>query len=49
MNPDPNPAFRVMAESAVRAVQSCQPIRLPAAQYDYWQDVEVNFDPKAMY
>ena len=44
-----NPMFQVAAESAVRAVRSCQPLRVPAAKYDFWQEVEVNFDPREMF
>jgi colicin import membrane protein len=48
-NTSSNPMFRVAADSALKAVRLCQPFRLPAAQYDFWQDVEIDFDPKAMF
>ncbi len=44
-----NPMFQVAAETALRAVRSCQPLRLPAAKYEFWQEVEVNFDPAEMF
>jgi colicin import membrane protein len=44
-----NPLFQIAAESALRAVRSCSPLRLPAAKYESWQEVEVNFDPKELF
>jgi len=38
--------FRAFGESAVRALQQCNPLRLPADKYALWQDMIVNFDPK---
>ncbi len=43
------PAFQAAAESAVRAVQQCSPLRLPAAQYESWRELSVNFDPSKMF
>lgn len=48
-NTSPNPLFQVAAESARRAIQRCQPYKLPIAKYDVWKDVEVNFDPRDMF
>jgi colicin import membrane protein len=47
-NNSPDPLFRTAAETALRAVQSCQPIRLPAARYEVWRNVQVDFDPTQM-
>ena len=44
-----SPMFQVAAESALKAVRTCQPLRLPAAKYEAWQDVIVNFDPADMF
>jgi outer membrane biosynthesis protein TonB len=41
-----HPLFQVAAETATRAVRSCQPFRLPVSKYDAWQTVEVNFRPE---
>lgn len=41
--------FRVAADSAVRAVWKCQPYQLPAAKYDLWRDIVLNFDPREMF
>jgi colicin import membrane protein len=49
INRTSHPMFHIAAESAVRAVRSCQPLRLPVAKYEFWQDVEVNFDPIEMF
>jgi colicin import membrane protein len=40
--------FRPMAESALRAVRACTPLRLPAAHYEFWREVEITFDPREM-
>jgi colicin import membrane protein len=44
-----NPLFQVAAESAVRAIQRCQPYKLPIAKYAVWKDVEIVFDPRDMF
>ncbi len=50
MNRGSNALFQVAAESAVRAVQRCAPFNfLPAAKYDAWKEVEINFDPRDMF
>ena len=40
-------SFRVIAESAVRALQNpgCRPLKLPYDQYEIWKDIFFNFDP----
>jgi colicin import membrane protein len=43
-----NGRFQPAAESALRAVRACTPLRLPAAHYDVWEDVEITFDPREM-
>ncbi|HEY0291471.1 MAG TPA: cell envelope integrity protein TolA [Hansschlegelia sp.] len=48
MNSSSNPAFRAAAGAATRAVQRCSPLKLPAEAYDYWRQVNINFDPKDM-
>ena len=35
------------AESAIRAVQACQPFRLPGDKYHLWKEIVFNFDPAA--
>jgi colicin import membrane protein len=38
-----SPYFQVFAESALRAVQRCQPYSLPAAKYEVWKDIDLGF------
>lgn len=40
-----DPDFRAAAQSAVQAIEACQPYDLPADQYDLWKNVRLNFDP----
>jgi colicin import membrane protein len=47
-NDSRDPLFQTAKDTAIRAVESCQPIRLPAAKYEVWRNVEVNFDPTQM-
>jgi outer membrane biosynthesis protein TonB len=50
MNSGGHPAFQVAAESALRAVRTCAPFSfLPAAKYEAWKDVIVDFDPRDMF
>ncbi len=50
-NPRGDPAFQILANSAVRAVMRCSQeggVRLPPERYDTWREVVLNFDPKEM-
>src|SRR5215213_8521670 len=50
MNSGSHPAFLTASESALRAVRSCAPYTfLPAAKYEAWKDVIVDFDPRDMF
>jgi len=40
--------YKVLAESALRAVRLCQPLRVPSTGYDRWKDLQLNFDAKEM-
>ena len=40
--------YKVLAESALRAIQLCQPLRVPTTGYERWKDLQLNFDPKEM-
>ena len=40
-------SFRVFAESAIRAVNRCSPLNLPAEHYKSWKDITLLFDPSA--
>lgn len=43
-----DPVFRAFAESAVRAVRACSPLKLPPESYQVWRNIIFNFDPSAM-
>ncbi len=40
--------FRVLAESALRAIQLCQPLKVPTSGYERWKDLQLNFDAREM-
>ena len=40
--------FAAASGRAIRAVIRCAPYRMPAAKYDVWQEIEMNFDPSQM-
>jgi len=41
--------FRTAAESAVRAVRLCTPLKnLPTTKYDRWQEITLTFNPREM-
>lgn len=41
-----DPFFRAAAESALRAVYKCSPLRVSRGKYPEWQDMTLTFDPK---
>jgi outer membrane biosynthesis protein TonB len=43
-----DPTFRTFAESAVRAVRACSPLKLPPEQYQVWRNIIFNFDPSML-
>ena len=40
--------FRTAAESAVRAVLKCEPLRMPSTKYERWREMVLTFDPSEM-
>ena len=40
--------YKVLAESALRAIQLCQPLRVPTTGYERWKDLQLNFDASEM-
>jgi colicin import membrane protein len=51
LNPPSDPNLRTLAESAMRAVRRCDPLRIPSQYqlyYDQWKGRIVRFDPKEM-
>jgi colicin import membrane protein len=49
MNPQNTPYFLAVRDSALRAVQACEPYSLPPAKYEFWKDIVLNFDPRDMF
>ena len=39
---------KVLAESALRAVRLCQPLRVPSSGYERWKELQLNFDAREM-
>lgn len=51
INPTSDPALTSLAESAMRAVRQCNPLRIPAQfapYYDQWKSRAIAFDPQEM-
>jgi colicin import membrane protein len=49
LNQPPDPSARALADSALRAVRSCDPMKIPAQFapfYDQWKDSTVAFNPQ---
>ena len=48
MNKPGQSFYKVLAESALRAVRICQPLRVPPTGYEKWKDLQLNFDANEM-
>ena len=48
MNTPGQSFYRVLAESALRAVRICQPLKVPPTGYERWKNLQLNFDPTEM-
>ena len=48
MNKPGQKFYKVLAESALRAVRLCQPLKVPPTGYDKWKDLQLNFNPAEM-
>ena len=40
--------YKILAESALRAVRICQPLKVPPTGYEKWKNIQLNFDPTEM-
>jgi hypothetical protein len=40
--------YKILAESALRAVRLCQPLKVPPTGYEKWKELQLNFDPTEM-
>ena len=48
MNSPGQKFYKVLAESALRAVRLCQPLKVPPTGYDKWKEIQLNFNPTEM-
>jgi len=48
MNKPGQKFYKILAESALRAVRICQPLRVPQTGYEKWKTIQLNFDPTEM-
>ena len=48
MNKPGQSFYKVLAESALRAVKLCQPLRVPSTGYERWKELQLNFDAREM-
>ena len=48
MNTPGQSFYKILAESALRAVRICQPLKVPPTGYERWKDLQLNFDPTEM-
>jgi len=40
--------YKILAESAIRAVRMCTPLKVPSSGYERWKDLQLNFDAREM-
>jgi len=40
--------YKILAESALRAIRMCQPLKVPPTGYEKWKDLQLNFNPTEM-
>ncbi len=40
--------YKILAESALRAIRICQPLKVPPTGYEKWKNIQLNFDPTEM-
>ena len=48
MNKPSQKFYKILAESALRAVRLCQPLKVPPTGYEKWKNIQLNFDPTEM-
>ena len=48
MNKPNQKFYKILAESALRAVRLCQPLKVPPTGYEKWKNIQLNFDPTEM-
>ncbi len=40
--------YKALAESALRAIQICQPLKVPTSGYERWKDIQLTFDVREL-
>ena len=48
MNQPGQEFYKVLAESALRAIKLCEPLKLPVDNYEGWKKLIINFDARQM-
>ena len=48
MNTPGKEKFRTLADSVRRAIQLCNPLRVPSTGYERWKELQLNFDARDM-
>ena len=48
MNKPGQKFYKILAESALRAVRICQPLKVPQTGYEKWKTIQLNFNPTEM-
>jgi len=48
MNKPGQKFYKILAESALRAVRLCQPLKVPPTGYEKWKNIQLNFNPTEM-
>ena len=38
--------YKVLAESTLRAIKLCEPLRVPSSGYENWKELVLTFNPK---
>jgi len=39
-----NKYYKVLANSVLRAIYKCQPLKVPTSGYERWKELQLNFD-----
>ena len=40
--------YKVLVESALRAIKLCEPLKVPVGDYERWKELYLNFDAREM-
>ena len=40
--------YKILAESALRAIRMCTPLKVPSSGYERWKEIQMNFDAREM-